>query len=287
MNIALVGHSIIDYISHYGKEYIRPGGIYYSALGMLSQINETDNVFLITGVDKNKFHLFNSLYSKLRTDFIFNLADMPSVLLITEQEGEREEIYKNLSDRLILPDIDWNRFDGILINMITGFDIDHQQLEKIRKNYKGLIYFDVHTLARGVDTNNKRFFRTIPEIEKWLSCIDILQCNQNELKTIYDYSDRKEAAAEIINHGVKIVLITKGNSGAELYYISGEQLETVEVKAEDVDEINKIGCGDIFGSVFFYSYLSTQDLNYSLKKANYFAALSVSGKIDNIIKAKL
>lgn len=287
MNIALIGHSIIDYISINGKESVRPGGIYYSALGMLSQIKRRDNIFLITGINKNQFSLFNSLYGKLRTDYVFNLSDMPSVILITEEEGEREEIYKNLSGKLTLPDIDWNRFDGILINMITGFDVDHQQLAKIRKSYKGLIYFDVHTLARGVDTDNKRLFRTIPEIEKWLSGIDILQCNQNELKTIYDYSNRKEAAAEIINHGVKIVLITKGNSGAELHYSSGNQLETVEVIAEDVDEINKIGCGDIFGSVFFYSYLSTRDLNYSLKRANYFAALSVSGKIDNIIKAKL
>ncbi|MGK9368531.1 carbohydrate kinase family protein [Melioribacter sp. Ez-97] len=287
MNIALIGHSIIDYVSLKGKEFVRPGGIYYSALGMLSQIKQGDNIFLITGVDKNQFSLFNSLYGKLRTDYVYNLSDMPSVLLITDKEGEREEIYKNLSGKLSLPEIDWNDFDGILINMITGFDIDYNQLADIKRNFNGPVYFDVHTLARGVDSRNRRSFRSIPEIDKWLANIDILQCNESELKTVYDYSDRKEAAEEIMKHGVKIVLITRGNSGSQLFYISGDRTETIELKAEDVEEVNKIGCGDVFGSVFFYSYLSTRDLNYSLKKANYFAGLTAAGKIENIIKAKL
>ncbi|MFZ6034502.1 MAG: carbohydrate kinase family protein [Melioribacter sp.] len=287
MDIALIGHSIIDYVSARGKESVRPGGIYYSALGMLSQKKDGDNIFLITGVDKNRFSLFNSLYGRLRTDFVFNLPDMPSVLLITEKEGEREEIYSNLSRELILPDVDWNRFDGILINMITGFDIDRNRLAEIRRNFEGLIYFDVHTLARGVDVGNRRSFRTIPEIDKWLSNVDILQCNENELKTVYDYNDRKEAAEEIMKHGVKLVLITRGNSGSELYYKSEDRTEAIELKAENVEEVNKIGCGDVFGSVFFYSYLSTRDLKYSLNKANYFAGLTAAGKIENIIKSKL
>ena len=45
---------------------------------------------------------------------------------------------------------DLNKFDGIFINMITGFDINQKQIEDVRKKFKGLIYFDVHTLSRGV-----------------------------------------------------------------------------------------------------------------------------------------
>ena len=43
------------------------------------------------------------------------------MLLKTSGEGEREEIYKNLSSQLSIEEVSgWNLFDGVLINMITG-----------------------------------------------------------------------------------------------------------------------------------------------------------------------
>ena len=40
------------------------------------------------------------------------------------------------------------------------------------------------------------------------------------------------------------------------------------VDAEKVQAINKIGCGDIFGVVFFYTYIKDNDVIKSLKTAN-------------------
>jgi len=39
---------------------------------------------------------------------------------------------------------------------------------------------------------------------------------------------------------------------------------------------NKIGCGDIFGATFFYSYIGTHDIKQSLYIANKAGAYAAS-----------
>lgn len=279
MKILLIGHSIIDHFEEFGNELTRPGGIFYSLLGIFS-IAEADNeIFLLTGLNQNRNHLFENLYSKANLTMSNDIEEMPEVVLLTSGKGERKETYKNLSSQLSIEKIgDWNQFDGILINMITGFDISLDQLKTIRKNFNGTIYFDVHTLSRGVNFNLQREFRPIPKIEEWLSNIDILQCNENELKTIVQSKTESESAAEIIRSGVKTVIITKGNKGAHLYSNSGGEIKSHFVKAVKIHTVNKVGCGDIFGAVFFYSYISTRDLYKSLELANKAGATASSLK---------
>jgi len=277
MNILLIGHSIIDHIEISGREIIKPGGIYYSVSGMLFVKNENDKIFLLTGMNKNALKYFEKLYSKCLPDFLIHLDDMPEVFLKIYENKERDEFYKNISTSLEIEKVnDWSLFDGILINMITGFDITQEQLKSIRRNFNGLIYFDVHTLSRGVDENLKREFRTIPDAEDWLSNVDIIQCNENELKTIFNYDDEKIITENILKFGPRALILTKGNKGAEVFFLDKGEIKNLSVAAEQVEVKNKIGCGDIFGSVFFYTYLNTNDLLISLRTANKIAAKSVS-----------
>ncbi|MFA5804952.1 MAG: hypothetical protein WC879_09925, partial [Melioribacteraceae bacterium] len=48
------------------------------------------------------------------------------------------------------------------------------------------------------------------------------------------------------------------------------------VNAIEINSANKIGCGDIFGAVFFYIYISTNDILVSLKAANKAGAVAAS-----------
>lgn len=282
MKILLIGHSIVDHIIEAGKEIIKPGGIFYSVLGMNSQKKNEDKIFLLTGWNKNSFHLFEKIFGG--TEIIYSSAvdEMPEVFLKIYNDKEREENYKNLSSGLLIDKIkDWNQFDGILINMITGFDITLEQLQQIRKNYKGTIYFDLHTLSRGVDENMKREFRPVPKIEEWLANIDILQCNKNELLTIVENNDEKSSAQFVLSCGVKNLIVTKGAEGAVVYFKKENDVRKFFVDGEKVNTVNTIGCGDIFGAVFFYSYLCRGNLFDSLKLANHIAGIAVS---NNIVK---
>ena len=40
------------------------------------------------------------------------------------------------------------------------------------------------------------------------------------------------------------------------------------------DTINKVGCGDIFGAIFFYSFLKTKSINTAMELANTVAGLA-------------
>jgi len=286
MKILLVGNSIIDHIEQTAGYNIKPGGIYYSALGAYSVIKEYDTIYILTGWNEDSIKIFGNVYSKIDMSYSNKINSLPEVILKTSGDNEREEIYINLSTQLSIELIkDWNQFDGILINMITGFDITTEQLQFIRSRFKGKIYFDIHTLSRGIDKNLKREFRPVPDIEKWLANIDILQTNENELSTITTSPDEKGAAKEILNFGPKILIITKGAKGAVVYFKNQERIDFYTVDAEKVEAVNKIGCGDIFGAVFFYTYIKDNDVINSLKTANKAGSLAVSNS-DYLINAK-
>jgi hypothetical protein len=277
MKILLIGHSIIDHIDETGSEILTPGGIYYSALGMLAVKNEETGLSLITGWNDKSYCLFDDIYTKTDMAASAPIDEMPEVFLKTSGAGEREERYLNISSNLSLNGIsDWNRYDGILINMITGFDITLEQLKNIRKNFSGTIYLDIHTLSRGVDKDFNRKFRPIPQVSEWLSNIDILQCNVNELYTIIRSDNEMHCASEILELGVKAVIVTQGENGVNLYRKEDSATVLNSIEAVKVESRNKVGCGDIFGAVFFYSYISTGDLFNSLLKANYAGALAAS-----------
>lgn len=274
MKILLIGHSIIDNIDN----KILPGGVYYSTLGFMLNMKSQDELYVVTSWNKKNYSLFEKLYSKVNQKYFQHFEDMPEVILDTSGNEERREVYKNISSSLNINLIeDLNFFDGILINMITGFDLSLEQLKFIRNNFDGKIYFDIHSLSRGVDINMKRDFRQIPKIAEWLSCIDIVQCNNNELKTIFA-GNENDAAEFVLNYGVELLLITKAEKGSCAYFQEKNKIMKIEMNAIKIDTLNKIGCGDIFGATFFYNYLELKDISNSLLLANLAGSKAASIK---------
>lgn len=277
MKILLIGHSIIDKMEKGNQIKISPGGIYYSLLGFLSVKNQNDQLFLVTGFNNNSYNLYENLYNKACLDFSNEIKSLPEVFLEVPDVGERRETYSNLSTTLDLNKIENpNYFDGILINMTTGFDISLEELIMLRKNYYGPIYFDLHTLSRGVNRNLKREFRQVPNAKEWISNIDLLQCNEMELKTLYHKTDEKEIINFVFQCGIKYLIVTRGNKGAEIFYKGKSKIDSIKKSASVINVVNKIGCGDIFGSVFFYNYLCHSDINKSLEQAIKKADQAVS-----------
>ncbi|MBI3125363.1 MAG: carbohydrate kinase family protein [Ignavibacteriales bacterium] len=275
MKILLIGHSIIDHLENQENAY--PGGVYYSTLGFLSYLKPNDRLALLTGKNSKSFALFEPLYSKVDLSLSDDVLEMPEVFLHTSGKSERREVYKNIAENLSLAKLEnLSQFDGILINMVTGFDISLTQLKWLRESYTGLIYLDVHTLSRGLDENRKREFRPIPNIEEWLSCIDFLQCNESELKTIYDSAIEESAAEWILHRGVKTVIITKAKNGVAAYFRKGEEIDYLKINGEKIVVKNTIGCGDVFGATFFSSYIRNRNNKLSLEFANHAGAVAAS-----------
>ena len=276
MNFLIIGHSVVDKIVAKGKTSIKPGGIFYSVISFLSQLNADDNLFLCSAIDEKNKNLFKYIYAQVEQDFMVQIDSIPQVELIIDDVGERKETYSEVSQNLTLPTDNLNRFDGILINMISGYDISLNQLEQLRKNYNGLIYFDVHTFSRGVDKNLNRIFREIENFNKWAKCIDILQANELELLTLTDKKDEVQIIEELFSFGIKQVLITRAERGATAFFRENDRLKKYYTDALRVNIINKVGCGDVFGGVYFHNFLKNKNVTLAIEQANLFAGISTT-----------
>jgi len=287
LKLLIIGHSVEDHILSSNAEQVKPGGIFYSASALNNFKEPADEITILTAVEESNYHLFSSLYDKLNKRYCQTVDSIPKVFLTVNEDNERDECYNRISDNLRVDLTDINSFDGILINMITGFDINLDQLKMIRKTYNSLIYFDVHTLSRGFEEDGKRNFRIIPEFNEWAKLIDIIQANEHELLTLSNIADPLTAVKEMLNAGTKYFILTMENRGARIFFLKDGELNSSYRAAVKVDIKNKIGCGDVFGAVFFYTYLKFKDFEKSLDTANTAAGITASySGLNEFVKLK-
>jgi sugar/nucleoside kinase (ribokinase family) len=281
MKLLLVGHSVLDFTKSDKDEKISAGGIYYSISTLNRISNIDDEIYLCSQFDEETYNYFQPEFEKVNRDYLRRVEKIPRVHLNLVKGQERHESYENITNNLEIEYSNKEEFDGIVINMITGFDITSNQIQKIRNNYSGLIFLDVHTLSRGLSENYKREFRRIPNFNLWAKCVDIIQVNQNELLTLSDKKNEFEIVYELFNQDIKILCVTKGELGAKIYYKKSDEIISYFWAARKINNPNVIGCGDVFGTVFFYNYIRNRNRNEieSLREAVETAELHVNNKL--------
>ena len=85
--------------------------------------------------------------------------------------------------------------------------------------------------------------------------IDLLFCNQHELKSLYE-TDDLDSAIEEARGEVEILACTLGNEGA----IAASGVRMYRVPARDVPVVDVTGAGDLFASGFLYGMNAGLDL---------------------------
>ena len=276
MNILVIGHSVVDKIIDKDSISIKPGGIFYTVVSLLSQLQSEDKLYLCSSIDEKNEILFKDAYDRIEREFLNYVDSIPKVELVVHLTGERKETYSQTAQNLLLPADDLNRFDGILINMISGFDVSLAQLKQLRKNYSGCIYFDVHTFSRGVDKHLNRIFRRIADFNEWAECIDLLQTNESELLTLSDQVEEAAIVDELFSYGIKQIIITRAERGATVFFRENGSIRKIHKDALQVKVSNKVGCGDVFGAVYFYNYIKNKNVLLALELANLFAGVATT-----------
>jgi sugar/nucleoside kinase (ribokinase family) len=273
MKILVIGHSVLDHIRTADSFRFNPGGIYYTALGLSTLKKPGDSYMLCTSVESGAINHFEPAFQAFSLEYSMPVERIPRVHLTVFADAERCERFENLNTKLQVPFEALSNFDALFINMISGFDIDLADLVEIRKRFQGLIYFDVHSLARGVGDGMVREFRRIADFKEWAKNLDIIQANENEIGTLSDLQGEAAIAGELLGLGVKALVVTKGERGASLYYSEGGEVKSLFEPALKTEVKNKVGCGDIFGAYFFKTFLESNDLARSLKAASLAGSL--------------
>jgi sugar/nucleoside kinase (ribokinase family) len=288
--ILVIGHSVLDKIYYQNRLQEKPGGIFH-AVNTLVNLGDTKcHVYLLTQTSNNSFKHFETIYKNVNLDYSELIDEIPTVYLNLYDDKERDECYNKVNKKLTLSyKIDFSEFDIILVNMVSGFDITYHDLKVIKRKSNCKIYFDVHTLSRGLDENGKRDFRKIPNIETWLENIDFLQMNENEMFTLFGKISEKEIIEKILEHNVEGIIITKGGKGVSCYTKNSKTV----IDATKVNAKNFVGCGDSFGAAFCYHFSNNKNFNSATVFANFIAGIITTyqsikdfGKLKDDIKRK-
>jgi hypothetical protein len=177
--------------------------------------------------------------------------------------------------------------DGILINMVSGVDIELVTLQKIKENFSGYIHMDMHNLVMKTFPDGTRKQMPVKNWEQWADCSDTLQMNESEFSVFTgDNVSESETARKVLDRGkVKAAVITRGLQGVSMYV--RELKETGGFKYSDPERtdlpsvdspgfVDSTGCGDVFASGFFYKFISEKNADEALQFANRLAARNAS-----------
>ena len=64
----------------------------------------------------------------------------------------------------------------------------------------------------------------------------------------------------------------------KVYYLNNKEVASFFIAAKKLEQVQSVGCGDVFGSAFFYNYIRNHDVRLSLQQAIYNSELFVAGK---------
>lgn len=119
---------------------------------------------------------------------------------------------------------------------------------------------------RGQDNRHNVIYQPHPDLEKWLSHIDILVLSLDDLQGDQDTLDH-------FLNTVQLGVETLGSDGCRVYHRG----TVTHIPVQPVKEVDPTGAGDIFAAAFFIRYRQTRDVIEAAQFANACASLSVKG----------
>jgi fructokinase len=89
-------------------------------------------------------------------------------------------------------------------------------------------------------------------LSTWLALAHIVKVSCEDLETLYPGVDPAEVARSWLDQGTRLIVITKGGSGA----VAFTQRSVVEVPARPVAVVDTVGAGDAFQAALLHSLLA-------------------------------
>jgi sugar/nucleoside kinase (ribokinase family) len=284
MKFVLLGHFCFDvYHQSDGTEQVRYGGIYNALATMASILEKGDAAVPVFGLGKADYdevmdHL--SGLSNVSTDAIFKLPGATNrVHMFASKDHPVVECSRDIA-----PPIPYEKVrrslaaGGVLVNMVSGFDIALETLDHIRmaiRSHNIALHFDYHNLTLGIDDEHRRYRRPVEDWRRWAFMTDTVQLNEEEIAGLTpDQMTEEHAVAHLLTLGIKGVVITRGAEGASVFVNQHKHVIRMDVPGIRIDgePADATGRGDVFGAAFHYHYTRSSDLRSSAEFANRVAA---------------
>lgn len=246
------------------------GGIVYSIATLLSLGKGNITVYPVSYVGEDIADLLNGLKDQWKSVDFSGLVQLPQknhqVILEYYSPSERKE--KAL---FFFPPIEWQmvekylQSDMVLVNMITGKEMELETYRRISGHCYTRLYIDLHFLLMDTDELGNRFPRRPADIFEWINYSRFIQMNETEYSILNSEGAELEQFWGGLLRPSQHVFITLGEKG--VLWISNE--EKVQIKKFPAYRMKTIkdatGCGDAFGAGFCFFYARTGDIELSVK----------------------
>ncbi|MFQ5772549.1 MAG: carbohydrate kinase family protein [bacterium] len=287
MKIGVVGTFIRDRIFPWQGDPVESiGGVFFTVSFLANLLDSSAEIYPVSLVGEDFYDtLINQLadYKNVRIDGIKKIPQKHTqVKLIYTGPQERYEITTEPMPALTYEElIALQDADAVLVNLITGVDVDLKALSAFRQISKSLIYLDFHSHALGINAEGRRYYRRPEDWRDWINLVDVLQLNEMEARTLAGHTTDfpKEIliafGKEILNCQPSVCHITLAEMGSYLFYLQNNKKRVKRFKALPVlNVVDIIGCGDAFSAGFLVDYLSSQDVEKATKLATKVAAIN-------------
>ncbi len=274
------------------------GGICYGFSAFEAAAPDGWELLPIVKVGANLRERANAYLSSLS-----RVGSLDGVLTVQEANNEVEIVYGDCARRCEtlkggVPGWTWEELeplartcDALYVNFIAGWELDLHTAQQVRKNHRGPLYCDLHSIFLGVGSGGVREPRPLTEWREWLRCFDLVQVNEDELKLLaHACDDPWQLAADVVGEETKALFVTLGERGAAWVAESGfdgltsetggpvpgsaQATSALAAAPRVVRQPDPTGCGDVWGMTCFASLLGGSSLRASAERANELAARS-------------
>jgi ribokinase len=191
-----------------------------------------------------------------------------NVIGFVDKEGQRALYVDPGVNDLINPDeIELDYFETSKIVHITSF---------VGESFKAQEYIlneisDDITVS--LDPGRIYAERGMSFLKNILNRTDIILINEEELKhlTVNKHKTCKEGAKDLVEQGIEIVVVKRGDKGS--YITNGS--EEYFIKPFNVNCIDTTGAGDAFNAGFIYGFLNGNDIEKSGQIGNLVASFCI------------
>lgn len=251
-------HAKIHPVCNVGQDCYRP------IMKILRKLPGVDTAYIIKVPEKN-----NTCYLKY-----FDDENKTEIL----KGGVPRLLYDNVKPLLDC--------DIILMNYISGSDIYIKSLLKLREEYAGKIYIDLHSLTLGKRNNGTRYLRCPANWEAVVAAGDYIQMNRQELNILTAGkigSDEKDINRNIsiifrflkrhkVDISGKVFIITEGAEGSILYSPQKKDWDRIFVPVfRKLANCDTTGCGDSYSAGFISGLINGKNLRACGQEGNRWA----------------
>jgi hypothetical protein len=258
------------------------GGIFYDISILSYLLKEDDEIIPVSFIGEDIFSTVQAVLNKLPNVSRAGIIPLPQknhkvILEYTSPSRRQEKLlfqFPPLTWEQISPFID---SDMIIINMISGWDIEEETYLKLSKAVRSRLYLDIHYWVMGIDNLGRRFLKKPEGAEAWLSGSKFVQMNEEEYQALSANSRNEVEFYHRFFREDQNLLITRGAKGSTAIYQREGMVGQKHLPAWKVPRmVDNTGCGDAFGAGFVVKYLETGKIADSLEFANWVAAANLS-----------